>query len=198
MVTVIVAGVGGQGALTLSRIIGMAALKAGLTVRIGETLGMSQRLGRVVSYVRFGRDIYSPLPPTCDVDFIIGLEPLEALRTVETMCEYKTTAIVNRRTIPTLTTALEIESYPSLDWIDERMRRVCSRVFWIDAYEAALSRIGDSRQENMVMLGAFAGVAGEIIPHSLLEESIKERFKGCMGNVALKAYKLGLELSSTL
>jgi indolepyruvate ferredoxin oxidoreductase beta subunit len=80
MLNVIVAGLGGQGTILASRLIGEAALAAGLDVRGSETIGMAQRGGSVISHLRMGTSIFSPLIPPGNADIIVAFEPGEAVR----------------------------------------------------------------------------------------------------------------------
>jgi indolepyruvate ferredoxin oxidoreductase beta subunit len=78
--SIVIVGVGGQGALTLARWIGEAALAEGYDVRIAEIHGMSQRGGSVEVHVRFGREVYAPIVEEAGADLVIALEAVEALR----------------------------------------------------------------------------------------------------------------------
>ena len=98
---IVVTGVGGQGVLTLSRVIAVWALKSGYKVRVGETLGMAQRGGIVQSYVRFGSDVESPLIEVGGADVLIALDYIEALRALGFLSG-KSKVIVNSRTITPL------------------------------------------------------------------------------------------------
>ena len=80
MVNVLIVGVGGQGSLLASRILGTLYLNQGLDVKVSEVHGMSQRGGSVVTYVRAGEEIASPIIPVGEADVIIAFEQLEALR----------------------------------------------------------------------------------------------------------------------
>ncbi|NPA47120.1 MAG: indolepyruvate oxidoreductase subunit beta [Thermococci archaeon] len=120
----IITGVGGQGGLTLSRIIGNAAMLEGYRVRIGETLGMSQRYGSVLSYLRFGDDVRSPMVEEGSADLMIALEPAEALRNARFLGK-KSRAVVNAYPIHTATTLVGKERYPGLDEIEEALSGIC-------------------------------------------------------------------------
>ena len=80
MINVILAGVGGQGTVLASRLIAECAMNKGHLICAAETIGMAQRGGSVVSHVRIGGDIYSPLVPYGETDLLIGFEPSEAVR----------------------------------------------------------------------------------------------------------------------
>jgi len=83
VVNILIASVGGQGGLTLSRIIAEASVIQGLSVRTGETLGMAQRFGSVLSFVRVGERVLSPIFGRGEADYLLGLELVETLRAIE-------------------------------------------------------------------------------------------------------------------
>ena len=84
---IVITGVGGQGVLTAANILGWAALHAGYKVRLGEVHGMSQRFGSVISYVRFGEDVYGSMVPEGKADVMLAFEPVEALRYINYLKE---------------------------------------------------------------------------------------------------------------
>ncbi|WP_054840534.1 indolepyruvate oxidoreductase subunit beta [Thermococcus sp. JCM 11816] len=166
----IITGVGGQGGLTLSRIVGNAAMVEGYNVRIGETLGMSQRYGSVLSYLRFGEEVYSPpLIEEGEADLMLALEPAEALRNARFLSR-KSHAIINAYPIHTATTLVGKERYPELNEIKEAIGQICS-VDMLD-FQKEADKI-NPRTLGVLMLGYAYGKG--LIP--LRKESILEGIK---------------------
>lgn len=152
---IVIASVGGQGGLTLSRIIGYAALLEGYNVRIGETLGMSQRGGVVQSYVRFGYRVLSPLIPHGKADVVLGLEPVEALRAARSFANKNTLIIVNTEPIHTITTLIGREEYPSVESVIAELRKISNNVYAINASQIA-REAGLPMATNIVLLALYA------------------------------------------
>jgi len=190
--TIAIAGVGGQGVILLSRIIGLAGLKEDYNIRIAETLGMSQRFGSVKTYVRIGHDIKSPLPLN-NVDVLLGLEPLEACRCINVI-DRKTTAIINSHPIQTLTTLLEVEKYPPLHVLRSMIESRVSKLIWFNATDIAKRKLNDPKQTNIIMLGVYVKINGSILRRDIVEECIVETLGVSRAKIALKAFRLGYEL----
>ena len=152
---IVIASVGGQGGLTLSRIIGQAALLKGYHVRIGETLGMSQRGGIVQSYVRIGDTVESPIVGEGEANAILGLEPVEALRAARRYANNNTLIIVNTEPIHTITTIAGREKYPPLLDILDELRTISQNMIAINATEYAKNK-GLPYSTNVVVLAVFA------------------------------------------
>ncbi len=154
-VKIYIAGVGGQGSLTFSRLLGEAALDAGLPVVVSEVHGMSQRGGVVESCVLIG-DYESPLIGAGDADIVVAFEPAEALRAAAKMSA-KTTVIVNAtKTIP-FTVTMGVAAYPDLDSSFETLRAMCAGLYVIDAADLA-KKAGSAMAINMVLMGALAAL----------------------------------------
>lgn len=185
----LISAVGGQGGLTLSRVIAGAAVKMGLKVRVGETLGMSQRGGAVVSFVRMGEDVYSPLIPEREADILIGMEPIEALRAAKYVGS-KTITIVNTRPIKPVPVNLGLEEYPPIGKVIELLREISGVVIDFDAYEIARNA-GSSRVVNSVMLGALMALKILPIPRETILETLLENVPKGTEEINEIAFKLG-------
>ncbi len=185
---IIISGVGGQGIITASEILSEVALFNGFDVKKSEVHGMSQRGGSVVSHVRFGEKVYSPLieKGTCDV--ILAFEKAEALRWVHYLKPGKGIVIVNDLEIIPNMVSLGLDTYP--ENIEDTLKRVASKVFVMDGIEIA-KEAGDPRTANTALLGALSNY----LPFS--EESwievIKRRVKPNTIEANLKAFKMGRE-----
>lgn len=187
----IITGVGGQGGLTLSRIIGSAAMNEGYRARIGETLGMSQRYGSVLSYLRFGEDIYSPLIEEGEADLMLALEPAEALRNARFLSR-KSRAVVNSYPIHTATTLVGKEKYPDLNEIKKALSKVCP-VDMLNFQEVA-DKI-NPRTLGVVMLGYAYGRGLIPLKKGSLYEGIRQTLREKLWEINFRALEEGIKLA---
>ncbi|MCS7139524.1 MAG: indolepyruvate ferredoxin oxidoreductase subunit beta [Candidatus Nezhaarchaeota archaeon] len=190
-ITVAIAGVGGQGTLVASQIIGHAAVKRGFSVRISETFGMSQRGGPVVSHIRIAKNVYSPLIPLMTADVVVGFEPLEALRAALKFLVRGGSVIVNTRVIYPVEVNRGDAKYPKLDKILEALRSLTSDVVTLDATSLAI-KAGNPIATNIVMLGALAALDKLPLEPEDLREAVKERVPREV-EVNLMAFDLGFK-----
>jgi indolepyruvate ferredoxin oxidoreductase beta subunit len=154
MTDIYLVGVGGQGIITASRIIGDAAILAGKNVLLSETHGMAQRGGSVVCTARIG-EVYSPLIPDGHADVVLSFELLEALRAV---CKAsKNTVVVssNERMIPLSVSSQKLK-YPTLDEVRMEIAKIARKFVLIEASKLA-EEAGVPMSSNIVMVGALAG-----------------------------------------
>lgn len=186
---ILIAGVGGQGVIMLSELLGEAIVDEGLKIRGSEVLGMAVRGGSVFSNLRIGEDVFGPLTPTGKCDIMLALEPTEALRNLVFLSE-SSLVILNINTIEPFTCAIGQSTYPSLDEILNTLVPVVNRVVNVDA-AALASEAGNLQSSNIVMLGALFG-SGKI-PMSIdkMKEKIKKRFPSKASTTNLKAFDLG-------
>ncbi|RLF87580.1 indolepyruvate oxidoreductase subunit beta [Thermococci archaeon] len=187
----IITGVGGQGGLTLSRIIGNAAMKEGYNVRIGETLGMSQRYGSVLSYLRFGEEVYSPLIEEGDADLMLALEPAEALRNARFLSA-KSYAIINAYPIHTATTLVGKEKYPSLEEIRNSLSKICT--VEMENFQEEADKI-NPRTLGVLMLGFAYGKGLIPLKKESILDGIQETLKPKLWEINIKALERGIELA---
>lgn len=148
---VVIVGVGGQGSLLASRVLGHIAIGAGLDVKVSEVHGMSQRGGSVITYVRMAPKVYAPLIEQKGADYVLALEEMEALRALPYL-KPGGTMIVNTQQIlpmPVITGAAE---YPQN--VVETLRQT-AEVVAIDALPLA-REAGNERAVNTVLVGALA------------------------------------------
>ncbi len=159
--SILIGGVGGQGVLLTSKIIAEAALLQGLDVKQSEVHGMAQRGGSVLSQVRFGDKVFSPIVSEGEADLLIGFEPLETARYLHFLKD-DGAVIYNTRPIGTIGVSIAVERYPAdiNDVIKSRVKTVLP----FDGTQLAVAA-GDKRTLNLVMLGA----ALKLLP---LKESI--------------------------
>jgi indolepyruvate ferredoxin oxidoreductase beta subunit len=147
---VLIAGVGGQGVLLTSKIIAEAALLQGLDVKQSEVHGMAQRGGSVLSQVRFGEKVFSPIVNEGEADLLIGFEPLETARYLHFLSE-EGIVVYNTRSIGTIGVSIGKEVYPQD--IHETIKKNAPRVHPFDATNVAIE-VGEKRAVNLVLLGA--------------------------------------------
>ena len=147
---IIIAGVGGQGILTIARVLSMAAIAKGLHVKQAEVHGMSQRGGSVTTQVRFGGKVYSPIIDKGQADILVSFEAMEALRWLGCL-RVGGKIVVNDHCIPTATTALGKQTYPS-GVVQTLADKVGAKV--VDATRIA-TQLGNPRAMNIVLFGAL-------------------------------------------
>ncbi len=185
---IIISGVGGQGNLLASQILAKAAMNHGYTVRIGETHGMAQRGGAVTSHVRLG-NIYGALVPEGKCDYLLGFEPVEALRQVKFM-KKDGIAVVNEKPVVPVTVSIGDAEYPNPEEVLKKLESHC-KVHRFDAYKIA-KKLGKPIVMNIIMLGALCKV-GEKLPFTKDELSnvLKERVPEKFLDLDLKALEEG-------
>lgn len=185
VISIIVCGVGGQGILTASDIISFVALKEGHDVKKSEIHGMAQRGGSVVSEVRFGKKVYSPLVTLGMADFILSFEKLEALRNLPRL-KKGGLVISNNYEINPASVLLGNSEYP-VD-IEERIKKEGVELELIDGLKLA-KEAGNVRTVNTVLLGALA----KKLPFPLEKwvGAILERVPKKTHDVNKKAFELG-------
>ena len=182
---ILLAGVGGQGILTIAAIIDLAAMNSGLKVKQAEVHGMSQRGGAVESHLRISdEEIYSDLIPLGSADLILSVEPMEALRYLPFLAK---DGIIVTSTEP----FENIAQYPNLGDLIHAITHAAKSVF-VDAGTIA-REVGNLKTYNIVMLGAASPYLG--IAKEQLEEGIEQLFqkKGqALVDLNIKAFHMGL------
>ncbi|MFZ0450834.1 MAG: indolepyruvate oxidoreductase subunit beta [Desulfatiglandaceae bacterium] len=194
LLNLIITGVGGQGNVLASQILGRAAVNKGFQVTIGETFGLSQRGGAVMSHIRLsdGKS-YGPVIPPNMADVIVGLEPLETLRVFPEYAKKNSTLIVNARPIYPLNVIAGDVDYPELPWIRDALDRDGNRLFWLKATHLAVE-LGGPIMLNMIMLGALCELPG--VP--LKKEDIQEVLSAVFPESRLKGNFRALEIGGGL
>ena len=149
----VIVGVGGQGVILISDVIGRAGVLAGKPVRGAETHGMAQRGGSVINHTRIGCR-FSPMVSPGSADLLIALEPAEALR-FGYFLSPEGVALVNTQPVLPVTVTTGKARYPSIDELLEPLRSQCQRVLALDAVALA-GKAGTRQAMNVVMLGALS------------------------------------------
>jgi indolepyruvate ferredoxin oxidoreductase beta subunit len=180
-----IVGVGGQGSLLASRILGSVLLGRGYDVKMSEVHGMSQRGGSVVTYVKFGEKVASPLVDQGEADYILAFERLEAARWISYLKEGGTMILNDRRIspMPVITGAM---AYP--DAIVEKLREKGARVIAADALAMA-TEAGSAKSVNVVMIGILSALTdfAEEVWQQALVDCVKPKFL----ELNQKAFALG-------
>ena len=193
----IISGVGGQGNVLASQILGRAAVRKGLRVIIGETFGLSQRGGPVMSHIRFSKKRSpGPLIPPNMAHIILGLEPLETLRVLTEYGNNETVFLVNSRPIYPLNVISGDVEYPDPEKIRGILSESGSRLFWLDATHMAVE-LGGHIMLNMIMLGALCELPDFPIVNNDIREVIKNIFKESDLELNYQALDIGGELISS-
>lgn len=182
-------GVGGQGVLLASAVLGNAAVAEGLEVAMSEVHGMAQRGGSVQSTVRLGHEIYSPLIPQGGADLLLGFEPAETLRNI-TSVNKDSYIITNTSPIVPISVSIGQGVYPPLEEILDALRSVNDHVVAIDATAKAIEA-GKAITANAVLIGAIAAVKGFPLSKGRVLDALLEAVPAKAKDVNVRAFELG-------
>ena len=189
---ILVAGVGGQGNLLCGRVLADATVRSGLRPVVGDTFGASQRGGSVFTHLRIGNEDWAPLIPRGEVDILLGLEPLEALRGAIEYASEKTTIIVSKTKIPTVYTTGALIEYPSADKIIKSLQEISHTVIVVDA-EELLTKLGSMKMLNSFILGVMDNNTETPLGSSTIRDSLIAIFGKDSEN--LKAFDEGTKIT---
>ncbi|MDL2206377.1 indolepyruvate oxidoreductase subunit beta [Eubacteriales bacterium OttesenSCG-928-N13] len=182
----VIVGVGGQGTLLASRLLGALAQEIGLNVKVSEVHGMSQRGGSVITYVRMGEQVLSPIVDEGGADYVIAFEQLEALRALPYL-KQGGTLITNTGCISPMPVIIGAAEYPG--GIIEKLSDQCNLIA-LDASMLA-QEAGESRAVNLVLMGVLANELklDEQIWINAIHQCVPERFISSN----LKAFEAGVK-----
>lgn len=186
-------GVGGQGNLLASNLLGQAALDMGVPVVVSEIHGMAQRGGVVESAVLMG-GAKSPIVSNGEADVVVSFEPLESLR-ILSRCSKKTLVITNAQPLPPFTVAVGQGKYPPVDEILEKIRAKVDKVIALHGNDLA-EKAGNVLSLNMVMLGALIGSGATPVTEEVMKKTIGTSTKKAFLESNLKAFDLGREVGA--
>jgi indolepyruvate ferredoxin oxidoreductase beta subunit len=186
---IVLAGVGGQGTLLAAEILGTAAVKDELNVRVSEIHGMAQRGGAVVSTVRIGDAVRAPTVIDGQADVLLGFEPLETLRNLK-YASRKTLVIMNSEEIPPAGLAAKNLKYPCLEEVKQKISRFTEKIIVVDAAQLA-EEAGSSLAQNSVLVGALAAVASFPVKLESVVEALKQLVPAKHVEANVKAFQLG-------
>ena len=182
---IMIVGVGGQGSLLASKLLGRLLVDEGYDVKVSEVHGMSQRGGSVVTYVKFGEKVYSPVIEEGEADFIVSFEKIEAARYIKDLRKGGT-VIVNTQQIDPMPVIIGNAVYPE-NILDE-MKEKGVHVDDIDALSLA-TQAGSAKACNIVLMGRLAKYFD--IPYEKWEEAIEKCVKPNFVEINKKAFALG-------
>ncbi len=181
---ILIVGVGGQGTLLASRILGTIALNSGLKCKLSEVHGMSQRGGSVVTHVRWGKEVFSPIVCEGDADYILSFETLEAIRWSSFLKENGHIIVNNQKILPMpVITGKDVYPKDALQILKDKNLSVIE----VDGLKLA-ELAGSSKAVNVVLIGILC--AKEKIELNLAKEAIKQ----CVKEKNLELNLIALEL----
>lgn len=193
---IVICGIGGQGNVLASEVVGSAMTDRGYHVTVGETYGASQRGGSVMSHVRVSADReLSVLIPSGEAHIIIGFEPLETLRMARKYAGADTMIVYDSRPVYPLGVLQGVQTYPDLEDIAAEIRSLSAAAYAVPAADIAMG-VGDSRAANIALLGAFTQLPDAPLSREDLEKILTQRFKGGVLELNQKAFALGCEAVS--
>jgi indolepyruvate ferredoxin oxidoreductase beta subunit len=188
---VIIGGVGGQGNVLASQILGQMLVTRGYVITIGETYGASQRGGAVMSHLRLSqKDQFSPLIPEGRCDLLVSLEPVETLRILELYGHPGVMTLINTRPIFPMDVISGNATYPELSKVIANIQALSRKTWSVNVTQIALD-MGDPIFSNMAMLGALHGTNTLPIDRKRFEETIKELLPSQKLSDNLKAFDQG-------
>ena len=189
-VNIMIVGVGGQGSLLASKLLGKVLLDAGYDVKVSEVHGMSQRGGSVVTYVRYGDRVASPIIDRGESDFILSFEKLEAARYAEYLSP-NGRVIVNTQEIDPMPVIVGKAVYPS-----HVLNELESKDVTVDAIDALslAEKAGTAKAVNVVLLGRLAR-SMPALPRESWLDAIRSSVKPKFVDVNLRAFDLGYSLA---
>jgi indolepyruvate ferredoxin oxidoreductase, beta subunit len=186
---VLLVGVGGQGTLTATNLLGRIALESGFPAVAGEIHGMAQRGGVVISSLLFGYS--SPVIGPGQADILLGFEPMETMRA---LCFLRPGGLVvsNSDPVPPVSVTCGRERYPSMETITSSTERVAGKAIFIPCITLG-TQAGAVQSANMVLMAALLA-SGEL-PFGLdeLRKAVREHLKPKLADVNLKAIELGAQ-----
>jgi indolepyruvate ferredoxin oxidoreductase, beta subunit len=185
-------GVGGQGVLLASTVLGNAAVAEGLEVAMSEVHGMAQRGGSVQCSVRMGKDIFSPLIPRGGADLLLGFEPVETCRAMA-MVNKDSQIVTNTTPVVPISVSAGKDTYPPVDDVVAAIRGITPNIIALNATELAV-KAGKAITANSVLVGAIAAVPGFPLSKQRMMTSLLEVVPAKAREVNIKAFELGYDL----
>ncbi len=186
----LVAGVGGQGTVLASDILAEVGAAAGYDVKKSDVLGLAVRGGSVLSHVRWGSKVSSPVGRRGAMDHLVAFEPLEALRGVEYLARHGV-AVVNDQPVPPVSVSSGTADYPSWKAIREALSKAAREVHMVSATGEA-RRLGVAKAANVVLLGACSSLLD--VDQETWEEVVRARVPAKYAEANLNAFRAGRAL----
>ncbi|MEJ5202102.1 MAG: indolepyruvate oxidoreductase subunit beta [Anaerolineales bacterium] len=186
-VNILLVGVGGQGTILASNILAELGLRLGLDVKQAEIHGMSQRGGSVVSHLRWGEKVFSPIIPPGEADILLAFEKLEAARFSDHL-RPGGIALINDHSINPMTVSAGLVEYPDHAQIQGILNHVTGHIYWINGLKIA-EELGNTRTANVVLLGALSSLM--TIDPTDWATVIQARLSAKVIEINLKAFQTG-------
>lgn len=189
---IVITGVGGQGNVMASRVLSNMLVRRGFKVTIGETFGMSQRGGSVMSHIRVSeKSVWSPQIPRGRADVIVALEPLEGIRVLAEYGNPAVKVLLNTRPIYPVGVITGEADYPAPEAITEAVKALSETSCFVDATAEAI-KIGNPILGNIVMIGAVVGLGVLPLDREVFGEVIREGMPASRVDVNLRAFEIGV------
>jgi indolepyruvate ferredoxin oxidoreductase, beta subunit len=188
----LVTGIGGQGTLLASDVLAEVGMQAGYDVKKSDVLGLAVRGGSVLSQVRWGEKVDSPVVRKGEIDYMLAFEPLEALRGIGFL-NAESVVLVNTKQIPPVSVSSGSAIYPPEEQIENVLRQAAKTVHFVDAASIA-QRIGNVKVANVLLLGRFSAFFD--LPFEIWEEVIINRVPERYVEMNREALRAGRELSN--
>jgi indolepyruvate ferredoxin oxidoreductase beta subunit len=189
----VISGVGGQGNILLSRLIGRSLLRKGYQVAIGETLGVAQRGGAVMSNVRVSKKmLVGPLIPEGKAHIILSLEPLETLRMLVGYGNPRVTSITNFNPLFPVSVLSRKDQYPEYEALKEAIRQLSASAWFLDATGMGL-QLGAPIVANVIILGGLMGLNLLPLTTDDIEAELKASLSPDRVKLNLKALSMGMD-----
>ncbi len=185
--SIMIVGVGGQGTLLASRLLGAALISVGYDVKVSEVHGMSQRGGSVVTYVKYGDKVESPIVQKGQADLILAFEQLEAARWLPFL-KTDGTIVANTQKIDPMPVVTGVATYP--EGVLDAIRKTGVNLKAVDALSLAVEA-GSSKAVNVVLIGVMA--AHMDISRDTWEQAIRDTVPAKFLEMNLKAFDLGYQ-----
>jgi len=194
-INVVVAGVGGQGNVMVTLVLGNTLVHDGYFVTIGETYGASQRGGSVMSHLKISAEKqYSPLIPEGQADIVLGMEPVETLRVLKSYGNQNVVTVLNPRPIHPVDFTGSGAGYPDMESLLKQVTGMSARTYVVEATGEA-QKLGNSMLANMILIGALIQTGLVTISREAIEKTISDMFpKAIKENIA--ALSKGRELAA--
>lgn len=188
---IVITGVGGQGNVMASRVLSNMLVRRGFKVTIGETFGMSQRGGSVMSHIRVSPTaVWSPQIPKGMADLIVALEPIEAIRVLADYGNPAVRVLVNLRAIYPVGVITGEDEYPPEAAIRDAVTSLAVQARFLAATDEAI-HLGNPILGNIVMIGAVAGLGVLPLDSELFEDVIREGMPAARVEANLRAFAIG-------
>lgn len=190
---IVICGVGGQGNILATELLGSALVEKGFLTTVGETYGASQRGGAVMSHVRVSMITeYGVLIPEGEADIIIGFEPIETLRVARMFANKHTRVVFDPRPNYPLAVLIGEAIYPDIADIEKELKKLCGEVRALPATDLAVEA-GNSQAANIILMGALTAIADVPIKSSDYDEVLSQRFRGKVLELNRQVFHIGYD-----